>query len=147
MTDDEVDALVDNATHAVNDLIPATLLDGVDAERRSELLVQINDALTPILRDIALLADQEGDADETAPTRPSTIAAFVTELIETHMLKCQDTALHPDDRPADVISERFGTRANIESISTVGNEIAAAVFLLLDDGTAFRFTIECVERV
>jgi len=143
MNEDEIDRLVDDATHAVNNLISDRLLDGLTADRRSDLLVQINDALTPILRDLAPTADE----DERPQTRPSTVAAFITELIETHMEKCERAGDHPEDRPPHILSETFGTSADVESIATVGNEISAAICLLLDDGTAFRFTIECVERV
>ncbi|MDF0491469.1 hypothetical protein PX699_16830 [Sphingobium sp. H39-3-25] len=52
MNDDEFDELVDDATHAVNDLIPDRYLDSLSPDERSNLLVQINDALTPILRDL-----------------------------------------------------------------------------------------------
>lgn len=52
MNDDEFDELVDDATHAVNDLIPDRYLDGLSPGEHSSLLVQINDALTPILRDL-----------------------------------------------------------------------------------------------
>ncbi|WP_298673148.1 hypothetical protein [uncultured Sphingomonas sp.] len=145
MTEDDFDKLVDDATHAVNNLIPAHLLDGMTAGQRSDLLVQVNDALTPTLRDLMEPTDEPGE--ERPQTRPRTMSAFVTELIETHMAKCECAGEHPDDRPPHIISEAFGTHANVESISTAGNEIAAAILLVLDDGTAFRFTIECVERV
>lgn len=49
LTDDQFDELVDDATHAVNNLIPDRLLAALSASERSELLIAINDALTPIL--------------------------------------------------------------------------------------------------
>lgn len=52
MDDDEFDQLVDDATHAVNDLIPDPCLSRLDADSRSDLLYRINDALSPILRDV-----------------------------------------------------------------------------------------------
>lgn len=52
MTEDEFDDLVDDATHAVNDLIPDRYLDSISAAARSELLVAINDALSAIMRDL-----------------------------------------------------------------------------------------------
>ncbi|GLI98191.1 hypothetical protein [Sphingobium sp. BS19] len=52
MTEDEFDALVDDATHAVNNLIPDRYLTPMGDNARSGLLVSINDALTAILRDV-----------------------------------------------------------------------------------------------
>jgi len=52
MTEDEFDQLVDDATHAVNNLIPDTYLDAMGDNARSGLLISINDALTAILRDV-----------------------------------------------------------------------------------------------
>ena len=65
MHDDQFDALVDDATHAVNNLIPDRLLDGLGDSGRSNLLFQINDVLTPILREVV---DTAGD-DSDNPTR------------------------------------------------------------------------------
>jgi hypothetical protein len=52
MDDDEFDALVDDATHAVNNCIPDQYLECLSADAHSDLLFRINDALSPILRDI-----------------------------------------------------------------------------------------------
>lgn len=52
MTEDEFDQLIDEATHAVNNLIPDGVLDLISEEQRSKLLVQINDALSLILREL-----------------------------------------------------------------------------------------------
>jgi hypothetical protein len=52
MNDDEFDRLVDDATHAVGNLIPGHYLDWFSAQGRVNLLTRINDALTPILRDV-----------------------------------------------------------------------------------------------
>jgi hypothetical protein len=57
MTEEEFDDLVDNATHAVNNLIPDRYLDGMGENARSGLLMCINDALTAILRDIIVPDD------------------------------------------------------------------------------------------
>jgi hypothetical protein len=51
MDDDAFYELIDDATHAVNDLIPDEVLAAMSADERSDLLVRINDALSPILRD------------------------------------------------------------------------------------------------
>jgi len=48
---DQFDALVDDATHAVNNLIPDRWLNILGDTGRSTLLIRINDELTPILRD------------------------------------------------------------------------------------------------
>ncbi|MBO9375523.1 hypothetical protein GG804_01970 [Sphingomonas histidinilytica] len=52
MSEDEFDQLVDEATHAVNNLIPDRFLDRLGGNARSGLLISINDALTAILRDV-----------------------------------------------------------------------------------------------
>src|SRR3546814_6304662 len=50
MTEDEFDQLVDDATHAVNNLIPDLYLDGMGDTAHSGVLYAINDALSTILR-------------------------------------------------------------------------------------------------
>ncbi|AMK23254.1 MULTISPECIES: hypothetical protein [Sphingomonadaceae] len=52
MSEDEFDQLVDEATHAVNNLIPDRFLDRLGGNARRGLLISINDALTAILRDV-----------------------------------------------------------------------------------------------
>jgi hypothetical protein len=52
MDSDTFDELVDDATHAVWNLIPDKYLDRMGENERSGLLVSINDALTAILRDV-----------------------------------------------------------------------------------------------
>jgi hypothetical protein len=52
MSDDAFDTLVDDATHAVNNLIPDAVLNRMSFGERSALLVAVNDALAPILRDV-----------------------------------------------------------------------------------------------
>src|SRR3546814_8918259 len=74
-------------TCALPILIPSSLLAGMDAEGRSNLLILINDALAPILRD---LGPPEGGDAGSARTRLSTMATFISELIETHVDKCED---------------------------------------------------------
>ncbi len=51
MTSDAFDDLIDDATHAVNNLIPDHLLAVLSDDERSNLLVGINDALTLVLAD------------------------------------------------------------------------------------------------
>ena len=140
MHDDQFDALVDDATHAVNNLIPDRLLDGLGNTGRSNLLFQINDALTPILREVV---DTAGD-DSDNPTRAITIAGLLSELLETHAAKCDDGAAHKDDHPPHVISEVHGTSANIDSIASCDIEAGTQIYLVLDDGAAFRVTVEAV---
>lgn len=49
--EDAMDSIIDDATHAVNNLIPDKALARLTEDQRSDLLVQINDALSPILRE------------------------------------------------------------------------------------------------
>lgn len=140
MTEDQFDTLVDDATHAVNNLIPDRTLDGLDITERSALLFRINDALTPILRDaIGTTEDAPGK-----PTRAVTIAAMLGELIETHTAKCDESSDHEEDRPAHVISEVHGTSANIDSIASCETGTGSQIYLVLDDGTNFRINVEAI---
>lgn len=145
MTEDDIDTLVDDATHAVNNLIPNAILDALNGGGRSELLVRINDALTPILRDLAESAAPAGENEKCPATRVSTIAAFIAELIDMHVEKCESAGDAAEDRPAHIVSETFGSRAYIASTCCVANETEARVYLVLEDGNAFRLTIEGVE--
>ena len=138
MNDDQFVALVDDATHAVNTLIPNTVLDGLRDSERSDLLFQINDALTPILRE----AIDRTDSDN--PTRASTIAALICELLETHAKKCDESGDCKDDRPPHVISEIHGTSANIDSIASCDIQTGTQIYLVLGDRSAFRITVEAV---
>ena len=140
MHDDQFDALVDDATHAVNNLIPDRLLDGLGDSGRSNLLFQINDVLTPILREVV---DTAGD-DSDNPTRASTIAGLLSELLETHAAKCDDGGAREEDRPPHVISEVHGTSANIDSIASCDMETGTQIYLVLDDHTSFRITVEAI---
>lgn len=58
MNEDEFDQLIDDATHAVNNLIPDRYLMAMGDNAHSGLLVSINDALTAILRDIVEPVDE-----------------------------------------------------------------------------------------
>lgn len=142
MTDDEFDTLVDDATHAVNNLIPNRLLAVLSKDVHSDLLVRINDALTPILRE---LAESEAAPDGSNGMQPSIVAAFLAELIETHMGKCDEASDHPEDRPAHIISDTFDAKGNIASIAFASTDAEARLYLVLDSGTAFRITVESVE--
>lgn len=138
MNDDQFDALVDDATHAVNNLIPDTVLDGLRDSERSDLLFQINGALTPILREVIDRTDSDN------PTRASTIAALICELLETHAKKYDEGGDCKDDRAPHVISEIHGTSANIDSIASCDIETGTQIYLVLDDRSAFRITVEAV---
>lgn len=140
MNDDQFDALLDDATHAVNNLIPDKYLNHMGDTARSGLLVSINDALTAILRDVIDRAGRDSDS----PTQPRTIAAMICELVETHIAKCNEGGDRDDDRPSHVISQVHGTSANIDSIASCDVEAATQIYLVLDDGTAFRITVEGV---
>ena len=138
MNDDHFDGLVNDATHAVTNLIPDTVLDGLRDRERSDLLFQINDALTPILRDVIDRTDTDN------PTRASTVAALISELLETHAQKCDEGGDCEDDRPPHVISEIHGTSANIDSIASCDMETGTQIYLVLGDRSAFRITVEAV---
>ncbi|WP_176598790.1 hypothetical protein [Sphingobium sp. 15-1] len=140
MNDDQFDTLVDDATHAVNNLIPDKYLDRMGDDARSGLLVSINDALTAILRDVI----GHADVSNGNPTRACTIAAMIGELIEVHIDKCDKTEGGETDHPPHVISEVHGTRANIDSIASCEVEAVTQIYLVLDDGAAFRITVEAV---
>jgi len=140
MTTDQFDALVDDASHAVNNVIPDRVLDMLGGTGRSNLLVQINDALTPILRDVI---DQTG-SDFGNPTRVRTIAAMVYELIQTHITKCDEGGELLEDRPPHVISEELGTGANIDSLAICDVEAGTQIYLVLDDSSAFSITVQAV---
>ena len=140
MHDDQFDALVDDAAHAVNNLIPDRLLDGLGSTGRSNLLFRINDALTPLLRDVIDTArDDIGN-----PTRASIIAGLLSELLETHAVKCDDGGACEHDCPPHVISQVHGTSANIDSVASCDIETGTHIYLVLDDGAAFRITVEAV---
>ena len=140
MNDVEFDALIDNATHAVNDLIPDRCLGVLSADGHSNLLVQINDALTPILRDVI---DRTG-SDFRNPTRACTIATLIGDLLATHIAKIDASAHLPEDRPSHVISEVDGTAANIDSMASCDAEKGTQIYLVLDDSATFRITVEAV---
>jgi len=78
------------------------------------------------------------------PTRASTIAGLLSELLETHATKCDDGGAREDDRPPHVISEVHGTSANIDSIASCDIETGTQIYVVLDDGAAFRITVEAV---
>lgn len=52
MNDDKFNELIDDATHAVNNIIPDEYLDRLSPDEHSNLLVQINDALSPLLSEV-----------------------------------------------------------------------------------------------
>jgi hypothetical protein len=75
-------------------------------------------------------------------TSAATIAARLSELIETHMLKCDEAFPHPDDCPAHVISELHDTQAWIQSVGTSSAGACHLIELSLDDGTSFNIRVE-----
>lgn len=80
------------------------------------------------------------------PCRPktsaATIAAMLSELIETHMLRCDEAFRHPDDCPAHVINEVHDTQAWIQSLGTSNVGACHLIELSLDDGTSFNIRVE-----
>ena len=49
LSSNQFDNLLDDATHAVNDMIPDHVLAGLSSDGRTDLLYAINDALTAVL--------------------------------------------------------------------------------------------------
>ena len=86
------------------------------------------------------------DGDQLVPSSPktsaATIAAMLSELIETHMLKCDEAFPHPDDCSAHVISEVHKTDAWIQSIRTSVTGAGHLIELSLDDDTSFHIRVE-----
>ena len=114
-------------------------LAGVGANGK-RVVQNLLEALTPILREVV---DTAGD-DSDNPTRASTIAGLLSELLETHAAKCDDGGAREEDRPPHVISEVHGTSANIDSIASCDIETGTQIYLVLDDGAAFRIAVEAV---
>lgn len=138
MNDDQFSLLVRHATHAVNKHVPVSVLRGLDANERTDLFFRINDALTPILRGVINIVSNNN------PTRASTIAALLSELLETHVAKSDAAGDSTDDRPSHVISEVHRTSANIKSIASCDIEKGTQIYLALDDRSAFRISVEAV---
>src|SRR3546814_14018999 len=87
----------------------------------------------PILRD---LGPPEGGDAGSARTRLSTMATFISELIETPVDKCEDVGCGPDERPAHIVSATFGTHAQNASIATSSWIDAANIHIVLQGGAA-----------
>ncbi len=70
-------------------------------------------------------------------TKALTIVAFISELIETHQEKCDRAFNHDGDAGPDaiahIVSEHWGTKADITLIANSGNTLR----LELDDGAVF----------
>lgn len=73
-----------------------------------------------------------------------TIPGDGSELLETHIAKCNEGGDCEDDRPPHVISEIHRTNANIDSIASCDIETGTQVYLVLDDRTSFRITVEAI---
>jgi hypothetical protein len=67
------------------------------------------------------------------PTDATTMVAFISELIETHMEKC-DNDLIPT---AHVVSERNNSAASVAKLSNAGPMLTIA----LDDGTKWLLSL------
>ena len=72
------------------------------------------------------------------------IAALISELLETHAQKCDEGGDCANDRPRHVISEVYGTSANIDSLAICEIEMGTQIYLVLDDHSAFRIAVEAV---
>jgi hypothetical protein len=76
-------------------------------------------------------------------TKAVTILAMLSELVETHIEKCEQQAVENGEAIPHVISEAHKTKASIDTISTTGEQDTAhRMTLFLDDGTAFAITVE-----
>ncbi|MCG2841249.1 hypothetical protein L6Q21_09680 [Sandaracinobacter sp. RS1-74] len=71
----------------------------------------------------------------------ATIGAWLGELIDAHMLRCDEAFPHPDDCPPHIVSEAHGTRANIEKMHSVDLGTGHLIVIELDDGTAFDIRV------
>lgn len=81
--------------------------------------------------------------EESLPkTSAATVSAMIAELIETHIVKCDEAFPHPDDCPAHVISHIHKTQAWIQSVRTGGIVACHLIELSLDDGTSFTIRVE-----
>ncbi|MBP0440445.1 hypothetical protein [Tianweitania sediminis] len=81
--------------------------------------------------------------EESLPkTSAATVSAMLSELIETHIVKCDEAFPHPDDCPAHVISNVHKTAARIQSIRTSRTGACHLIELALDDGTSFTIRVE-----
>lgn len=49
--EEQMDGLIDDATHAANNLIPNKTLERLSADERSNLLVQLNDAISLVFKE------------------------------------------------------------------------------------------------
>lgn len=67
---------------------------------------------------------------------------MLSELIETHMLNCDEAFPHPDDCTAHVISEVRKTQAWIQSVRAGGTGACHLIELSLDDGTSFNIRVK-----
>lgn len=81
--------------------------------------------------------------------RKATIAAFICELIETHMEKCDDPAHDADGNLTStdveiaaphIVSETDQQTANINEIRTSGLD-GGRMVLMLDNGDVFHITV------
>ena len=120
---------LDDGDH-LESLDPATVAEAIDAATR------LDDAVREFIP----------DGDQLAPsphkTTAVTIAAMISELIETHMLKCDEAFPHPDDCPAHVISNVHKTAAWIQSIRTSSTGACHLIELSLDDATSFTIRVD-----
>ncbi|MCG2841262.1 hypothetical protein L6Q21_09745 [Sandaracinobacter sp. RS1-74] len=129
MIDAQLDQLVDNASHASFETIPDRLLTALTADERAALLFSINDALTPILRDLA--------------GEPGTPPAVCKVTLEITLLATQDDADRLDDLNLTDIAREMDDGAFVGTISARRFEAIAPTALrdellaLGNDGTFF----------
>ena len=95
--------------------------------------------------------DSDAAAGRISTQGADRIAAFVESrgltvhwLLETHAQKCDEGGDCANDRPRHVISEVYGTSANIDSLAICEIEMGTQIYLVLDDHSAFRIAVEAV---
>jgi hypothetical protein len=77
-------------------------------------------------------------SNDDTQTRATTISAFIAELIETHQKKCDDEQPGYDVVVPHVVSELFGTEADIVKITNHDDTL----WLELNDGSSFKITVQ-----
>ncbi|MCP5400478.1 MAG: hypothetical protein H6921_14750 [Sphingomonas sp.] len=75
-------------------------------------------------------------------TNVTMIGAWLGELIDAHMLKCNEAFPHPDDCPPHIICEVHGTKAYIERMSIADLSIERPLVIELNDGTSFAIHVQ-----
>lgn len=73
---------------------------------------------------------------------PQTIAAWIGQLIQAHLVRCDEAYPHSDDCPAHIIADAPDTRAMVESVVGPIDAAATELTLRLEGGQMFRIVVE-----